>query len=549
MDGLFPEDDSKDANLPEAFARVAIERSIDRYPEGLLYAVPGEVAVAPGHRVLVPLGRGDARVPGTVVELLGADGPNIDHVDPRRVKPLIGRADDLPPLPGELLELARWISAYYACPIGMTLASLVPAAVRKGVGSTTRLLVRPVRPVPDPLPRLGARQRAVHRFLETLPDAELPISSKDLADRSGVSGTPVLRRLEELGLVELEQVTTVEARAKASSGLSDKQVALNDAQITAIDAIGETLRGGFSSHLLFGVTGSGKTEVYLRLVERILEKDRAALVLVPEIALTPQTTARFLARFQGVSAAILHSGLTAAQRHQEWRKVASGEARIVLGARSALFAPIPDGRLGLVVVDEEHDPSYKQDQAPRYHGRDTAIRRAQLADCPIVLGSATPSLETWHNATRVGRHHLHRLPERAPGLRLPRVEIVDFAEERRQAIQPGVRLIGTRLGTAIARTLSDDGQVLLLLNRRGYANYIACPDPRCGWVMTCEHCDAGMVCHQAAGDLRQRWVRCHHCDAQLRLPRQCPLCQKRTTVFGLGTQRVEEELARLHPRL
>ncbi len=549
MADLFGSDTTTLDQTTRDFVRVAVERSVDRYPSGLLYAVPEGLKIEPGHRVLVPLGRGDHRVAGTVVDRLDAGGADEEGVPPEKIKPLLGRADDLPPLPGELITLARWIASYYACPIGIVLASIVPAAVRKGVGATSRLLVRPAEPRPDPLPRLGKTQRAMFDAISATPEADLPISSADLAEQTGIGGTAVLRRLEELGLVHLEKVTTIEARAKAGSGLADRTVTLNRHQEAAVTAIGATLGGGFSSHLLFGVTGSGKTEVYLRLVGDVLAAGRTALVLVPEIALTPQTTARFLARFHGVPAAVLHSGLTAAQRHQEWRRAASGEARIVLGARSALFAPIPDATLGLVVVDEEHDPSYKQDQAPRYHGRDAAIRRAQLADCPIVLGSATPSLESWHNATIAGRHALHRLPERAPGLRLPTVEIVDFAEERRHFTTPGVRLIGPRLGTAIARTLGDGGQVLLLLNRRGYANYIACPDQRCGWIMTCDQCDVGMVCHQASGAVKDRWVRCHHCDAQLRLPTTCPLCSKRTTVFGLGTQRVEEELGRLHPHL
>ena len=551
MDGLFgPQDERLDtADEPGLHVLVAVERSVDRYPAGLLYRAPTALGIEAGHRVEVPLGRGNTRVTGTVVDVLDAAAVSDEGVDPARIKTILGRADDLPALPGELIELAKWISAYYACPIGMTLASLIPAAVRKGVGSTTRLLVRPATPPEDSKPRLGARQKAVLEALAAIPEAELPISSAELAERSGVSGQPVLRRLEALGLVELRTVSAIEARARARSGLEDRTVTLNEEQAAAVSAITPQLGKGFSSHLLFGVTGSGKTEVYLRLVDRVLQADQTALVLVPEIALTPQTTARFLARFEGVPAAVLHSGLTAAQRHQEWRKASDGTARIVLGARSALFAPIPDGRLGLIVVDEEHDPSYKQDQAPRYHGRDAALRRGQLADCPVLLGSATPSLESWQNAKPGGRHQLHRLPQRAPGLRLPKVEIVDFAEERRNALDHGIRLIGPRLGHAISHTLENDGQVLLLLNRRGYANYIACPDQKCGWIMTCEHCDAGMVCHQADGQVRERWVRCHHCDAQLRLPGQCPLCSKRTVVFGLGTQRVEEELARLHPRI
>jgi primosomal protein N' (replication factor Y) len=251
--------------------------------------------------------------------------------------------------------------------------------------------------------------------------------------------------------------------------------------------------------------------------------------------------------------AVLHSGLTAAQRHQQWALVARGEADIVLGARSAVFAPIEDDRLGLIIVDEEHDGSYKQDQAPRYHGRDVAIRLAQLARVPIVLGSATPSLESWHNATSRRMYELHRLDERVPGMRLPRVVVVDFAEQRklRQKTRPDrrVHLIGPVLEEAIGRTLDAGAQVLLLLNRRGYANYIACPDQMCGWVMTCDHCDVTVVYHKDRRLSTGGYVQCHHCFAEQRLPERCPDCGNRITTFGLGTQRVEEELASMFPQL
>lgn len=551
MCSLFPAADDPSPHHPEAeaYVRVAVERGVDRYPEGLLYALPRDLEVLAGHRVKVPLGSQRNLVVGTVVERLGPDAVEAEGIDPRKIRPVADRADDLPALPKELIDLAIWISRYYVCPIGIVLGSLVPAAVRRGTGLTRQLLVAPKHPRPDPLPRLGPKQQAVLAALDDTPIEDFPILAKTLTDRAGITGRTVLKRLAELDLIELETTTTVEARARVGSGIVDRTVSLNADQKRAVEAITDTLGKGFSTHLLFGVTGSGKTEVYLRVVEQVLRRGLAAMVLVPEIALTPQTTARFLTRFADARAAVLHSGLTAAQRHAEWRRVAEGDANLVLGARSALFAPIPDGRLGLIVVDEEHDPSFKQDQAPRYHGRDASIRRAQLARCPVVLGSATPSLESWHNATVADRYRLHRLPERAPGLRLPKVTVVDFAEERRRRGPEGVRLIGPRLGQAISRTLAGGGQVMLLLNRRGYANYVGCPDHRCGWTMTCDHCDAGMICHQSSGEIRDRWVRCHHCESQLRLPTHCPLCRKRSVVFGLGTQRVEEELRRLHPDL
>ena len=281
------------------------------------------------------------------------------------------------------------------------------------------------------------------------------------------------------------------------------------------------------------------------------------IVLVPEIALTPQTAARFTRRFTGV--AVLHSGLTASQRHQQWRRIARGHARIVVGARSAIFAPLP--RLDLVIVDEEHDSSYKQDQLPRYHARDVGIKRAQMAEAMVVLGSATPSLESWYNAVgddgldppadpsaprfappRKPRYQLHQLPERVSGLSLPRVEIVDLVEERRA--RRGIHLLSERLEHELTATFEADRQAILLLNRRGYANWIACPDHRCGWQLMCDSCDAMMVYHKKADLPTGGYVRCHHCLAETRLPETCPDSGHNVTVFGLGTQRVEEEITR-----
>ncbi|MBY0261156.1 MAG: DEAD/DEAH box helicase, partial [Phycisphaerales bacterium] len=309
---------------------------------------------------------------------------------------------------------------------------------------------------------------------------------------------------------------------------------------------------------------------------------QAAIVLVPEISLTPQTAGRFVERFRDVGVAVLHSGLSSSQRHKEWARAGSGAARVVVGARSAIFAPLE--KVGLIVVDEEHASDYKQDQLPRYHGRDVAIKRAQMFNCPVILGSATPSLESWVNAgggdrvsgldptrhprpeardplptrdpkpeTRSSKYSLWQLKSRIGDAVLPKVEIVDLAEERKlrrhltRTQNAHLHLLGPTLEKAIADTLEDDatGQVLLLLNRRGYSSYIACPVATCGWVMVCDDCDAKMVQHRviAGGHSRKGVVRCHHCLAQKLLPEACPVCTARTIALGLGTQRIEHELA------
>ncbi len=608
------------------YARVALERSIDRAEGGLTYAVPArwagvEGGVGVGRRVRVPLGRGDKPAYGYVIELTDKPG-----IDPAKVKPIRGVEPAELSLPADLVELARWIAGYYVCPLGMVFASMLPAAVKRGTGTATRRLVRLAdEPAGGEEGKVTPLQRAV---LEAARGAGW-VDEKALADRAGAKSVAPVKALVERGLLEARTsevvVSDLDLRAQRVAEPRDR-VALMAAQTDAVERLTRSLAEGFSVHLLHGVTGSGKTEVYLRVIEAMLAergkgakgqrgkgKDKAtshlapqplsplvpssaAIVLVPEIALTPQTVGRFLARFpgDGHGVAVLHSGLTAAQRHAQWRRIRRGEVRIAVGARSAVFAPFPPGSLGLIVVDEEHESSYKQDQLPRYHARDVAIRRAQLAGCPVILGSATPSLESAWNAgigdqgPRIGgskssgtrslipdprtpRYELIRLPDRIPGATMPRVEIVDLIEERRQ--RRGVHLLSERLEASLSNNLAAGGQAILLLNRRGYANYIACPDHRCGWMMRCDHCDATMVFHKGQ---RGRGVpghssrgsdgmtsgsgsaphsappdgilRCHHCLAEQLLPAVCPDSGHKVSVFGLGTQRVEEELRLKFPK-
>lgn len=526
---------------PAPFAKVAVERGLDAYPEGLTYGVPEGLDVVPGDLVRVPLGPSRG-VQGWVTAIGGAE--LLGGLAAAKIRSIEGSAGVR--LPPQVLQLATWVSSYYCCPIGQTLASVLPAAVRRGIGAReVRMVVRSTAALPA---RVTRQQRGLLEALEKA--APEPVEEHDLAQRAGLRGVASVRTLIRAGVLEAIRRTVVEAQWAEQAIDSRPAPVPSEEQRRAIDDIGATLAGGFSRHLLFGVTGSGKTEVYLSLLSRVLSAGGSALVLVPEIALTPQTAGRLLGRLAPHRVLILHSGLTQAQRHEQWRLALSGEPTVVLGARSAVFAPIPDRALRLVVVDEEHDTSYKQDQAPRYHGRDVAIRRAQLAKCPVLLCSATPSLESWHNATVRGITAMHRLPRRAPGLRTPRVEVVDFRAEVRQWADRRVHLLGPTLRGALTTTLAEGGQAILLLNRRGYANFVACPDQRCGWILDCDHCDARLVVHRTEGrGSGKGFVRCHHCLEERRLPRECPRCGRGVSVFGLGTQRIEEELARDVPAL
>ncbi|MEM7624509.1 MAG: primosomal protein N' [Planctomycetota bacterium] len=534
------------------YALVALERSIDRAEGGLTYAVPQSLSdLAVGDRVTVPLGRGNKPASGYVVGLRDEADASI-----KQIKAILSRQRSASSLPADLVTLAAWIAGYYCCPLGMVFGSLLPAAVKKATGTRLRTQVR-FRREPDDL-KLSKLQRAV---LDAARDAAAWLDPKELADRAGAKSTSPVKQLLDKRLLEARQqsavVSDLDLRAQQAmrpGGSAAAPPPLTPAQDAAVTRLTAALPRGFGVHLLHGITGSGKTEVYLRTIAALIgdsapsppasdpSSPPGVIVLVPEIALTPQTVGRFLSRFPDGRVAVLHSGLTAAQRHAQWQRIRDGQASVVVGARSAIFAPLP--RVGLIIVDEEHESSYKQDQLPRYHARDVAIKRAQLAGCPVVLGSATPALESYHHATS-GRSQLIELPDRVPGAQLPDVEIVDLAKERRE--RKGVHLLSHRLEKLLASNLAAGGQAILLLNRRGYANYIACPDHRCGWMMRCHHCDVTMVYHRNAQLPTGGLVRCHHCGAEQSLASVCPDSGHKVTVFGLGTQRVEEELVRKFP--
>ncbi|MFT5423117.1 MAG: primosomal protein N' (replication factor Y) [Phycisphaerales bacterium] len=531
------------------FARVAVERGLDR-AAGLTYRGPEGLVV--GDRVEVPLGRGNKTAGGFVVAVGSVE--LLDGFDPAKVKPITRVTGAR--LLADLVELGRWMSDYYVCPIGMVLATMLPAAVKAGTGQKRVKLIERV-PRQEIEAKLGGELtpesmtktvRAAWEAIEGMEDSVFPVALKTLAAKAGASNAGPINRLVEQGLLREIEITRVRApeafweQHDADAPPPPPPPTLSAGQLEIVTRIGSLLGEGYSGHVLRGVTGSGKTEVYLRLIERVLDAGKTALVLVPEIALTPQTAGRFLERFADRGVAVLHSGLTASQRHRQWASAASGAARVVVGARSAVFGPLPE--LGLIVVDEEHDSSYKQDQLPRYHARDVAVVRAQGLGIPVILGSATPSMESWANAKR-GRYSLWELNERVGGASMPHVEIVDIAKERASRREGGgptntLESIGPTLAESIEETINGGWQVLLLLNRRGFASYIACPAAGCGWSLGCDQCDVSMVVHKK--DTSRGYARCHHCLAEQALPRQCPICNGRLIELGSGTQRVEKEI-------
>ncbi len=548
---LFPAGEQRELKRSGVYLRIAVERGIDALdgPQGLTYcAIADEPVPALGERVMVPLGRGDRSAPGIVIEVGGSQLAG--NIPVARIKPILSSTGTV--LPPSLLELGRWMSDYYMSPLGMVYASILPAAVKQRIGERSVTLYAPnlaaTSGQADTAPPLKPAAAKLWKSIIAMASSEFPLPARTLLERSGVKGVKAVQQLVDAGLLIAAHSTDVHAREIQSETVfaSAERPALTPAQSIAVEAASQSL-GGFHVHLIRGVTGSGKTEVYLNILERGLRLGLSAIVLVPEIALTPQTAGRFTSRFGATDVAVLHSGLTSAQRNKEWARAVSGRARVVVGARSAVFAPLE--RLGLIIVDEEHDSSYKQDRLPRYQARDVAIKRAHLENATVVLGSATPSLESWGNATATPpRYSLITLSERVGGASMPQVHIVDMREERRIRArnQDGSlqHLIGPTLEHAIAAALKAQSQVLLLLNRRGFASYVSCTSAACGFVLACDQCDANLVLHRHEGLPAGGLVQCHHCESQQLIPKLCPACGKKLNLFAGGTQRLEDEISR-----
>jgi len=585
---------------PACVFRVALDTPLKRLfdylpPESTLFPAgdvaateaPFEARIEPGMRVRVPFGR--QKLIGIVMEVAASSDIPIE-----RLKPILEVLDSRPVLDASALELLRWAAEYYHHPIGEVLSTALPKAMRLGAAAEAHeerwvVTADGLEAFGRGEPKRAHKQRELLGFLIRESGMLASAASRSAAlalaapgpAASAVAVTPATSRSAALALAApgpaasaapvteglLGSAASAAAGAGVSASVLDEALpkwreaaralatrgwvlsaevplasadarfsvktsgpTLRDEQKVAVDAVGEAL-GHFGAFVLHGVTGSGKTEVYLRLVERVLQQGRRALVLVPEIGLTPQLVGRFRDRFE-TPMAVLHSALTDTERLSAWRQAFSGHARIVLGTRSAVFAPVRD--LGIIIVDEEHDASFKQHEGGfRYSARDLAVVRAQRADVPVLLGSATPALESLQNVAG-GRYVRLSLPHRAANAEPPRMALVDL---RSNAGHAGM---STPAIQAIKRHLQDDGQVLVFLNRRGYAPTLLCT--ACGWIAPCSECDARLTVHLSAGRLR-----CHHCGFDSELPSRCPQCGFAVKPVGQGTERIEEALTELFP--
>lgn len=496
--------------------RVALDLPLPRLFD---YACPAHVEAGIGARVVVPFGK--RLLVGVVVETADES-----LIDPAKLKSVERALDDAPALTEEWVTLMRFLSTYYQRPLGETVISSLPPRIRslKPLPRADLVYWRPNAEAPKLKPLAEGRKR----------DLLEKITALDLVEESALlSSDSATRTAERTAMRSLVRAGWIEPAAPSGGAHFVPGHPLTPAQTEVLHTVADTL-GKFSPFLLHGVTGSGKTEIYLHLIAEVLKRGSQALVLVPEIGLTPQLEARFRNAFPDAVMSLLHSGLEVSSRTSGWLRAARGEAGIVLGTRLAVLTPLP--RLALLIVDEEHDSSFKQHEGLRYSGRDAAVFRARQAGVPIVLGTATPSLETYANML-AGRYALVELPERAsPGARMPVVRTVDL---RNEAEEHG---FAPSLIAALQARLERGQQSLVFINRRGYAPVLTCA--ACGWAAGCTRCTARLVLH--ASDRR---LRCHHCGLEEPIPRACPQCGNLDLhALGRGTQRIEETLAKRFPQ-
>ncbi len=507
----------------------------------LHYTVPEALRadVVPGVLVRVPVSH------RLHLGIVGEIGPPKDF-PVAKLKAVVEVVYPFPALPPDLMDLARWMASYYACGLDAVIETMIPAAVRRGAVIKQEKLLALARPATDEeiatLQKRAPQQAKLYAFVA---EQSQPQAKSLVLERLGLTAA-VVAALVKRGLVR-EELRRVERIAYADDWATGELVAsqphaLNPDQAQAVTALeGELATGKFGVTLLHGVTGSGKTEVYLRAIHTALANDGGVVFLVPEVALTPQTVARLRARLEAIApgnrCVVWHSHLSEGERLDGWLALATGEARIVVGARSAVFAPVRN--LRLVVVDEEHEPAYKQDETPRYHGRDVAVMRAKLNQARCVLGSATPSLESFAN-TEAGKYGLLQLAERVDNRKLPHIVVVDLRIEA--AKQRDLPSLSRQLVDKMQGRFERKEQTILFINRRGYSPSMQCK--ACGHTEECEHCSIALTYHRTDETLR-----CHLCDHRRPAPVRCPKCQAPEIRWkGLGTQRVEEAVKRVLPR-
>jgi len=495
------------------------------------YSIPEGMAAVTGCRVKVPLRNKSST--GTIVDVTEEMPTKFT------LRPLDALIDPEPLITPKLMELGKWMADYYGSPMEQVMRSLLPEAVRQESHSekTRKVVCIDQKPDDETLEKLAKRAPRQHLILALLDAAGGQMA---LADLGGGSVAASVKSLAKNGYVKVIEEAVRRDPDEGEEFLEDKPLKLNPGQAVAMVEVLRQINEPEKPMLMHGVTGSGKTEIYLQAAQHCIDQGKSVLVLLPEISLTPQTVQRFKSRFASMQdeVAVLHSHLSQGERFDEWHRIRSGKARIVIGARSAVFAPLTD--VGIIIVDEEHENSYKQDTSPRYHGRDLAVLRAHLEKCAVLLGSATPSLESFQN-TESGKYQLLKLEERADGQSLPIIRVIDMRVEGRKH-KGAPNILSDPLRGHMEKKLAEGEQVILFLNRRGFARSLQCGD--CGHVCECRHCALPLTYHR-----QEERLICHICGHQAITPKKCPECGDPGIRFqGYGTEQVEGILKKVFPQ-
>ena len=512
------------------YAEVIVDLSSEQVDRLFTYRIPEGMKLVPGQRVEVPFRT--KSLEGFVIDIR-----ETTELDEKIIRPVLRVLEDYPAILPELVELARWMRGKYHCNLVDGLRQMIPAQMRGGrVREKTVDVAQLAIPAEEVEAALAANARAPKRqeILRVLAEGPKPVPFLNAIAPGAV------KKLAEMGFVSVESDEVRRTPYAALSGEMAADPELMPGQAAAIGRVVSALDSGGGRFLVPGVTGSGKTEVYIRAIRHVMAAGRGAIILVPEISLTPQMVDWFRKRFGG-DAAVLHSRLSAGERFDEWKRIRTGEAKVVIGARSAVFAPLE--KIGIIIVDEEHESSYISDKRPRYDARDIARWRCDHHGAVLLLGSATPSISTYMKAMpgvkSVNRLELIEMNERVKGRSLPEVEIVDMREE---LVKGNRSIFSAALADALRECLEGGHQAILFINRRGYSTFVSCR--ACGYVERCVQCDVSMTYHQSDGMLY-----CHYCGDMRLPPKICPQCgSKFIKYFGAGTQKVEEEVARLFPQ-
>lgn len=497
------------------FAKVIIDQDAKALDKIFEYIIPENVDIAVGCRVYVPF---SSRIlQGFVIGI-----SDKCEYDENKLKRIISVVDPLPAIKGQMLDVMNFMAKKNHLTLASILRLFLPSEMREG---KVKELFESFYVLSENLDysKISSRARKQFEIVDYLSQNKSEKSTV-LRDKFGVSA---VKSLEDKGVI-LRKKQEVK-RTPFVIEKSDNRVTLNSMQQNAVNTMVEN-----KTYLLHGVTGSGKTEVYMHIIENVLEKGKNAIMLVPEISLTPQIMSNFKSRF-GSTVALLHSGLSAGERFDEWKRIYSGEARIAIGARSAIFAPVEN--LGVIIIDEEHEQSYISESNPRFDTREVAIFRARANECPLILGSATPSIESYENA-KTGKYQLVELPVRANGRELPAIQIVDMMNEIRMG---NSGIFSNQLLADLVNVVNNKKQAMIFINRRGYSSFMRCRD--CGYIAKCDDCDVSLVYHREDNRLK-----CHYCGKQFRVLSQCPKCKSEHIKYGaVGTEQVQNKLKELFP--